>query len=74
MVISPAAASRSRNKLSVMEDLPAPVRPTIPICCTKAHTQTSDQETTLLINSCLRITLSQIPHPFSSFDAQREFL
>ena len=37
MVISPPAASSSRNKQRVIEDFPAPVRPTIPICNT--HTQ-----------------------------------
>lgn len=37
-VISPAAASSSLKRQSVMEDLPAPVRPTIPICA-GTHTQ-----------------------------------
>ena len=31
MLISPPAASMMRNKDNVMEDLPAPVLPTIPI-------------------------------------------
>lgn len=32
MVISPPAASSNLKRQSVIEDLPAPVRPTIPIC------------------------------------------
>jgi hypothetical protein len=32
MTISPSAASRIRNRQRVMEDLPAPVRPTMPTC------------------------------------------
>lgn len=37
MVISPAAASSSLNRQSVMEDFPAPVRPTMPICTEQGH-------------------------------------
>ena len=32
MTMDPAVASMMRNRASVMDDLPAPVRPTIPTC------------------------------------------
>lgn len=35
--ISPSAASRMRNRQRVMDDLPAPVRPTIPTCMARGE-------------------------------------
>ena len=41
MTMEPAVASMMRNKASVMDDLPAPVRPTIPTCVERNDTSDS---------------------------------
>lgn len=69
MVISPAAASSSLKRHSVMDDLPAPVRPTIPIWLGKYR----------LIGGVGHFWLARRPpeagpHLLSSSDAQRELL
>lgn len=70
-VISPAAASSSLKRQSVMEDLPAPVRPTIPICA-GTHTQLWLMKPSLLTQYCLLIAPSPPLYLLPSFDIQCE--
>lgn len=73
MRISPAAASSNLKRHSVMEDLPAPVRPTIPIC-TQTHTRRHDDGEATLLMIHLAYKRPHHSHLLSSFDVQCELL
>ncbi|CAB0007607.1 unnamed protein product [Nesidiocoris tenuis] len=56
--IVPPAASMILNRLNVIDDLPAPVLPTMPICWKNAHEPKNLREHQRRFNTLLPLTLS----------------